>query len=117
MLRKVTADQRAIKKELMAFVRTTPAGVEIDVWVVPRASRPSLGPHEPARDCLRVSVSAPPVDGAANEAVRELVAKALSVPKSQVRVLRGETSRKKTLTIAGDPARLLPALQSLADRR
>ncbi len=101
----------------MPFVRPTQSGVEVDVWVVPRASRPSLGPVEPARDCLRIAVSAPPVDGAANEAVRELLAKDLGVAKSQVRLLRGETSRKKTLQIAGDTAALLAHLQTRAQGR
>lgn len=98
----------------MPFVRTVATGVEVDVWVVPRASRPSLGPLEKARDCLRVAVSAPPVDGAANEAVRELLAKGLATAKSHIRLLRGETARKKTWIIAGDPAALLARLQDLA---
>jgi hypothetical protein len=98
----------------MPFVRAVDKGVEVDVWVVPRASRSSLGPAEPARDCLRVAVHAPPVDGAANDAVREALAKGLSVAKSQVRLLRGETSRKKTLLVQGEPAGLLARLQELA---
>jgi len=99
----------------MAFVRSVAGGVEVDVWVVPRASRPALGPLEPARDCLRVAVSAPPVEGAANEAVRELLAKGLGVAKSHVYLLRGETSRKKTLHVTGDPAALLARLRAIAE--
>jgi uncharacterized protein len=71
----------------------------IDVIVAPRASRPGLGPI--VGDRLRVAVSAPPVDGKANAAVIETVAKALGLPRAAVAIVRGETGRRKTLRIAG----------------
>lgn len=95
----------------MPPVRATATGIELDVWVAPRAAQPGLGPLR--GDRLRAAVSAPPVDGAANEAVRALLAQELGVPRSQVAVLRGATGRNKTLTISGDPAALLPRAQSL----
>ncbi len=98
----------------MAYVRVVADGVEVDLWVVPRSSRAALGPLEPARGCLRAAVNAPPVDGAANVAVRELVADALAVPKSQVQLIRGATARKKTLRVLGPPALLLSRVQALA---
>ena len=59
---------------------------------------------------LRVRVSAVPDKGKANAAVVALLAKALGVPKSSIRVASGETSRMKTLAIAGDGAALAAAL-------
>jgi uncharacterized protein len=50
---------------------------------------------------LLVRVTAPPVDGEANEAVRRLVAKRLGVPAGRVAVVRGESSRDKLVEVAG----------------
>jgi uncharacterized protein (TIGR00251 family) len=70
----------------------------IDVLVQPRASRAGLGPA--VGDRLRVSVTAPPVEGAANAAVIEAVADAFGVRRAAVSIVRGETGRRKTLRIA-----------------
>ena len=51
--------------------------------------------------CLRVRVSAPPVEGKANEALERLLAKALGVPKIAVGVVSGTRSRDKTVVIDG----------------
>ena len=62
-------------------------------------------------DALLVAVAAPPVDGAANEAVVETLAAALGVPKRSVEILRGETSRTKLVAVHGlDEAELLRRL-------
>ncbi len=95
----------------MPPVRATASGIELDVWVTPRASQPGLGPLR--GDRLRAAVSAPPVDGEANEAVRALVAQKLGVPRAQVAIARGATGRNKTLAITGDTAALLPLAQAL----
>jgi uncharacterized protein len=50
---------------------------------------------------LRVHVCTPPVDGQANAAVVEVVAKSLGIAKSRVLILRGEKSRNKRLKIEG----------------
>lgn len=59
---------------------------------------------------LRVRVSAVPDKGKANAAVVVMIAKALGVPKSSVSVVSGETSRLKTLDVAGDGAALAAKL-------
>lgn len=74
-------------------------GVRFAVRVQPRSSRAGVdGVHG---DALRVRVNAPPVDGAANEAVVELLAKALGVAKRAVRIVGGATSRSKTVDVDG----------------
>jgi uncharacterized protein (TIGR00251 family) len=82
-------------------VRITEEGgaIVFDVQVVPRASRDKLGPI--VGDRLKVQLTAPPVDGAANDALRAFLAKQLGVAKGQVEIVRGETGRKKTLRVAG----------------
>ncbi len=63
---------------------------------------------------LRVRVTAPPEEGRANDAVVALLAKALGVPKSRVRILRGHTARNKVVSVEGltpeEAARRLEAL-------
>lgn len=95
----------------MSCFRRFDGGLELLVWVAPRASRPALGPLHGER--LRVAVSAPPVDGAANDAVRRLVADALDVPRGAVAIVQGTSSRQKTVRINGDTQILLSRLKSL----
>lgn len=71
----------------------------IRVRLTPKAARDEVaGWHD---GVLRVRVTAPPVEGKANAALEALVAKALRVPKSRVRVVSGAKGRDKTLAIEG----------------
>jgi uncharacterized protein (TIGR00251 family) len=71
----------------------------IEVRVAPRASRDAiLGEHDGA---LKVALTAPPVEGAANAALCALLAKRLGVAKGEVRVARGDKSRNKVVTLRG----------------
>ena len=79
-----------------------------DIQVVPRASRVAVGPS--IGDRLRVAVTAPPVDGAANAAVIEALAGAFGVRRAAVGIVRGETGRRKTVRIDGGNATVLAEL-------
>jgi uncharacterized protein (TIGR00251 family) len=69
------------------------------VRVQPRASRNELaGRHG---DALKVRLAAPPVDGAANEALVRFLAERLDVPRSAVRLQAGATARTKVLAVTG----------------
>ena len=93
----------------MSYLRATADGVALDVLVQPRASRPRLGPIH--GDRIKLAVTAPPVDGEANAAVIELVARALGVARAAVAVTAGHSSRRKTLAIRGvDAARVASAI-------
>lgn len=71
----------------------------IEVLIQPRSSRDEIvGMHEGR---LKIKVSAPPVGGKANERLTEVLAKALGVPKSSVEIIRGMSSKLKTLKIHG----------------
>ena len=82
--------------------------VRFSVHVQPRASRSEVaGIHDGA---LRVRVQAPPVDGAANEAIVALLAKALGVPRRALRVVAGESARRKVVEVEGVPLAAVRAL-------
>jgi uncharacterized protein (TIGR00251 family) len=82
-----------------AALRASPEGVELDVQVVPRASRAAVSGL--VADRLKLLVTAPPVDGEANDAVVALLADTLGVGKRMIRLVRGDTGRRKTLVVAG----------------
>jgi len=80
-------------------LRDTDAGLTLRVRVQPRASRDALaGEREGA---LVVRLTAPPVEGAANEALSRFLGKALGVAPSAVRVVSGTTGRNKVVSVAG----------------
>ena len=76
-------------------------GVLLRLSVMPNAKRTEVdGLHDGA---LRVRLAAPPVDGRANDALIAWLAKSMGVPKRDVEVLRGESSRRKQVAIAVSP--------------
>ena len=79
------------------FLRVQPDGVLLAIKLQPRASANEIG--EPLGAELRVKVTAPPVDAAANEALVRLLAKRLDCPRNQVELVRGHTTRHKTVKI------------------
>jgi len=70
----------------------------INVRVIPRSSRNIL---EWEQNTLKVRLTAPPVDGAANAALIDLLAERLAIPRRTITIVRGSTSRQKTVEIAG----------------
>jgi uncharacterized protein (TIGR00251 family) len=84
-------------------VEVVGGGVRFAVLVAPRASREAvLGEHDGA---WKIALTAPPVDGAANDALIAFLAKRLGVPKRSVRVIAGATSRHKRVEVSGvDPS-------------
>lgn len=74
-----------------------PLSIEIQIRVNPKASRNEVA----FRDGWKVWVTAPPVDGQANAAVVELLAKTFGVPKRSITILRGETGKDKLIAVEG----------------
>ena len=81
------------------FVRVQPDGVLLSVKLQPRASANEIG--EALGNELRIKVTAPPVDAAANEALVKLLAEQLDCPRNRVELVRGHTSRHKTVKLYG----------------
>ena len=71
----------------------------IDIRVMPRSSKNAIDGIRDGRFVVRVT--APPVDGAANAAVVNIIAAALDLPRRSVRVVVGETGRNKTVEVTG----------------
>lgn len=80
-------------------IHPTIGGVFIDVRVIPRAGTSGLAGTR--GDALLVRLNAPPVEGAANKALVELLARELGVAKRAVTVVSGERSRQKRVRVEG----------------
>jgi uncharacterized protein (TIGR00251 family) len=80
-------------------IREGPEGVRLKVRVQPRASRDALGGER--EGALVVRLTAPPVEGAANEALVRLLGRALGVAPGAVRVVSGARGRSKVVAVAG----------------
>jgi len=91
-------------------------GITVRLRVQPKARRPGFGGVVVGGDGarLKLAVTAPPADGAANRAVCVALAEALGVAPSAVAVAQGAGAREKTLRVAGDPVALGARLQALA---
>ena len=79
--------------------KETSEAATLSVRIQPRASKNELVRKEDGG--LKIRLTAPPVDGAANEALIRFLADALSVPKSSVELVSGHTSRDKIVRIHG----------------
>jgi uncharacterized protein len=85
------------------FLRAQLDGVLLLVKLQPRASKNEIG--GPLGDELKIKVAAPPVDAAANRALIDLLAEKLDCPRRRVELVRGRTSRHKTLKLHGITSR------------
>jgi len=97
-----------------------PARAYLRIRVVPRAARSALA--RDASGVLRVHLTAPPVEGAANRALIALLAERLALPKNTLAVARGERGRDKVVSVDGcSPSdveqRLARALSTCVDKR
>ena len=84
----------------MAFtVRETAQGAQFALRVQPRSSRNAIAGV--VGDAVKLSITAPPVDGKANQAVIEFLAELFRVPKSSIAIVSGETGRNKVIAVRG----------------
>ena len=81
------------------FLRAQPDGTLLFVKLQPRTFVTEIG--EPLGDELRIKVTAPPVDAAANMALIELLAEKLDCSRNQIELVRGHKSRHKVLKLHG----------------
>jgi len=80
-------------------IRKERGAITFDIVVAPRASRERIGPV--VGDRIKVAVAAPPVEGKANQALVDLLARALKVRKQDVEIVRGAKGKRKTVRVAG----------------
>lgn len=96
--------------------RYSTEGISVALRVTPRGGRDDIDGVEMlanGKSVVKVRVRAIAEGGEANRAVTELLAKALGVPKRNVRLLAGATSRLKQVAVDGDPRRLDEMLKAL----
>lgn len=85
------------------------AGVRLEVKVQPRSSRNQIVGEQ--NGALKIKLTAPPVDGEANAALVEFLSACLQVPRKNINLIKGDTSRHKMVEIAGlSPTQLLARL-------
>jgi len=95
----------------MIALRDTPTGCTLPVRVHPGAKRNEItGTHDGA---VKISLTTPPTDGRANDALIAFLAGFLKVPRASITLLTGASSRSKTLHIAGKSAARIQAALSL----
>lgn len=98
------------------FFQPAGNGVKLFVRLSPKAKREGVeGVYtEPdGSERLKIAVNAPPVDGKANKALIEGLAKLLKIAKSAIVLTAGTSDRSKTLFITGDPDELIKKLEDL----
>ena len=83
----------------VTFLKETTGGTLLSVKLQPRASKNEIG--DALGDELKIKVTAPPVDSAANQALVELLAEKLGCARGKVELIRGKTSRHKTILLHG----------------
>src|SRR6266446_658129 len=83
----------------MSAIKETSPGITVAIKVHPRAKKNAITGK--IGDSLKVSLTAPPIDGKANQACIEFFANLLEVPRSSVTIASGLNSRNKVVRIAG----------------
>ena len=106
----------------MPYLKENTDGITITVFVQPRSSKNMIaGLHDQA---LKIKLTSPPVDGAANKICIQYLAKCLKVPKSSIEIVSGHKSRTKRLllrykdetnTAGAEAARIRSLISSLID--
>lgn len=76
------------------MIKQTPEGIIINIKISPNSSK-----NEIITDgsIIKIKISAPPVDGKANKALIEFLSKNFKIPKTSIKILKGETSKEKTI--------------------
>ena len=83
----------------MIPIRDTPHGTTFEVRVQPRARKNAILGE--IGEALKIALTAPPIEGRANEACIEFLAEFLKVPRSSVTIAAGQTSRNKVVRVRG----------------
>ena len=91
----------------MLNIRKTTEGIVFKVLIQPRSSKNMIAGLQ--GDALKIKLTAPPVDNAANRMCIKFIAKILGVSKSSLEIVAGHTSRNKQVLLRSDPPELSKA--------
>ena len=78
----------------MFFVNDTPDGLIIKVKIIPNSSKNGIITEG---ELIKVKVTAQPIENKANKALIELLSKTFKIPKTSIEIIKGETSKEKTI--------------------
>ena len=92
-------DLRGERLRQVIPIKDTPQGATFAIKVHPRAKKNAITGE--MGEALKISLTSPPVDGKANEACTEFLAKVLKVSRSSVTIAAGEPSRNKVIRVSG----------------
>lgn len=95
----------------LPFVTVAGDGIVLSIHVQPRASKNQICGL--MGEELKIRLTSPPVDGAANKLCREFLSDLFGVAKSYVEIISGDTSRHKRVKIYGEPAKFLNTIDNL----
>ena len=88
----------------MLSIREHPEGIIFKIFVQPRSAKNMIvGLHG---DALKLKLTAPPVDNAANKMCIKFLAKSLGISKSQLEIISGQTSRTKQVRLRSDQSKI-----------
>lgn len=93
------------------FLTVVEDGILLSVHVQPRASKNQVCGLQGEE--LKIRLTSPPVDGAANKLCREFLSDLFGIAKSYVEIISGDTSRHKRVKISGNPAQLTKVIDTL----
>jgi hypothetical protein len=93
------------------YSTVTEDGIILNIHVQPRASKNQICGIQ--GETLKIRLTSPPVDGAANKLCREFLADLFGVAKSYVEIISGETSRYKRVRITGNPEQFKKIIDTL----
>jgi uncharacterized protein (TIGR00251 family) len=82
---------------MVSYLTEKSEGIFLKIFVQPRSSKNEIvGPHA---DALKIKITAPPVEGAANKMCTAFLAKCLKLPKSSIEIVSGSAARSKSVMI------------------
>ena len=92
----------------------TDNGLLLTVRIVPNSSKNEIVKTE---NGIKIKITAQPVDGKANKALIEFLSKKIKIPKSAIEIVRGETSKEKTLLLKTDNVKKIEDIKSILEIR
>lgn len=76
------------------MIKTTKDGIIVNIKISPNAKKNEIISEG---DIIKVKITAQPVDGKANKALVEFLSKTFKIPKTSIKIIKGETSKEKTI--------------------
>ncbi len=94
------------------MLKETDAGILISFKISPNASKNEIIKTE---DGIKIKITAQPVDGKANKALIEFLSKHFKIPKTSIEIVKGHTSKEKTILLKTDKPEILANIAKMFD--